>query len=78
LTEKGYAARYTEDYQACPSSACGEALAKNVYWMYGIVIDEKTGIDAKELAARLRSTGVETRPFFLECMNSPYSRRWAV
>ncbi len=46
--------------------------AKNVYWMYGIILDESTGMDAVEFANRLRSKGVDTRPFFLECTSNLY------
>ncbi len=45
--------------------------AKNVYWMYGIVLDEKSGMDAKELANRLNAKGVVTRPFFLGMHEQP-------
>ncbi|MBI5507437.1 MAG: DegT/DnrJ/EryC1/StrS family aminotransferase [Deltaproteobacteria bacterium] len=38
--------------------------AKSVYWMYGLVLDEATGLDATRCAARLKERGVETRPFF--------------
>ncbi|MBI3550098.1 MAG: DegT/DnrJ/EryC1/StrS family aminotransferase [Elusimicrobia bacterium] len=39
--------------------------AKNVYWMYGVVVDEKkAGVDRDGLANRLLERGVETRPFF--------------
>lgn len=36
--------------------------AKNVYWMYGIVLDEKTGFTAETFARELE--GIGTRPFF--------------
>lgn len=45
--------------------------AKNVYWMYGIVVDEGTGMDATELARRLQAGGVQTRPFFLGMHEQP-------
>jgi perosamine synthetase len=45
--------------------------ATNVYWMYGIVIDEATGVDAAQLAVLLRGLGVETRPFFLGMHEQP-------
>jgi perosamine synthetase len=48
-----------------------ELWARNVYWMYGIVLDESTGLDAAELARRLREAGVETRPFFLGMHEQP-------
>ena len=41
-----------------------EPWARNVYWMYGVVLSEDVGMDATQLALRLRERGVETRPFF--------------
>ncbi|MCS6969217.1 MAG: DegT/DnrJ/EryC1/StrS family aminotransferase [Cytophagales bacterium] len=39
--------------------------AKHVYWMYGILIDEKEfGMNRDELAEKLYQHGVETRTFF--------------
>lgn len=48
-----------------------EVWAKNVYWMYGIVLDNKKNIDATELAKRLKREGVDTRPFFLGMHEQP-------
>jgi perosamine synthetase len=45
--------------------------AKNVYWMYGIVLDESTGLDAVQFAQKLKEKGVETRPFFLGMHEQP-------
>jgi len=45
--------------------------AKNVYWMFGIVIDESVGLNAKEFAERLLKSGIETRPFFLGMHEQP-------
>ncbi len=45
--------------------------ARSVFWMYGLVVDEATGLDAVELAARLRERGVDTRPFFLGMHEQP-------
>jgi len=42
-----------------------EPWAKNVYWMYGLVLDESTGMDAAAFAEALAERGVQTRPFFL-------------
>jgi perosamine synthetase len=41
------------------------AWAKNVYWMYGVVLDPSFGINAAEFARLLAEQGVMTRPFFL-------------
>jgi len=39
--------------------------AKNVYWMYSVLIDEeKFGIDRDKLMKELEKEGIETRPFF--------------
>ncbi|MCK4306985.1 DegT/DnrJ/EryC1/StrS family aminotransferase [candidate division WOR-3 bacterium] len=48
-----------------------ESWAKNVYWMYGIVLDENMGMDAKGFARRLLEHGVDTRPFFLGMHEQP-------
>lgn len=45
--------------------------AKNVYWMYGMVLDECVEFDAVEFARRLRELGVDTRPFFLGMHEQP-------
>jgi perosamine synthetase len=42
-----------------------EPWARNIYWMYGVVLSEETGMNASEFAQRLRERGVDTRPFFL-------------
>jgi perosamine synthetase len=48
--------------------------ATNVYWMYGIVLDEQLGFDADEFARRLARRGVATRPFFLSMHEQPVLR----
>jgi len=48
-----------------------EAWAKNVYWMYGIVLEPSTGATAEEFAKRLSERGVMTRPFFLGMHEQP-------
>jgi perosamine synthetase len=49
-----------------------------VYWMYGLVASEATGVDAAELARRLKAAGVETRPFFLGMHEQPVFRERAL
>jgi len=44
---------------------------KNVYWMYAIEIDEKTGLDAERMAIELKQMGIDTRPFFLGLHEQP-------
>jgi perosamine synthetase len=52
--------------------------AKNVYWMFGVVLREDAGLDAAELGVRLAGVGIETRPFFLGMHAQPalLSRGW--
>ena len=48
-----------------------KSWAKNVFWMYGIVLSEETGLDAIKAALLLRAKGVDTRPFFLGMHEQP-------
>jgi len=64
---------YTEALQELPSIRLQtiQPWARSVYWMYGLVLEESTSMDAKELAQRLEAQGVETRPFFLGMHEQP-------
>jgi perosamine synthetase len=64
---------YTERLQDIPGLQLPveEPWARQVYWMYGLVLDESTGLDAGECARRLLSLGVQTRPFFLGLHEQP-------
>lgn len=48
-----------------------EAWARSIYWMFGIVLEEITGMNAAQLAERLRDQGIDTRPFFLGMHEQP-------
>jgi perosamine synthetase len=52
-----------------------EPWARSVYWMYGVVLAEETGMDAAAFARRLADRGVETRPFFLGLHEQPVFHR---
>ncbi len=45
--------------------------ARSVFWMYGLVVDAATGLDAAAFAERLLERGVDTRPFFLGMHEQP-------
>jgi perosamine synthetase len=64
---------YTERLQDIPGIQLPieEPWARQVYWMYGLVLDAATGTNAMEVASRLRSKGIETRPFFLGMHEQP-------
>ncbi len=44
---------------------------KNVYWMYGILVEEKFGLSRDALMAALKQRGVDTRSFFLSMHQQP-------
>ncbi|HAG08568.1 MAG TPA: hypothetical protein DCK87_03250 [Desulfotomaculum sp.] len=45
--------------------------AKNVYWMYGLLIEDEFGMSRDELMDRLREKGIETRTFFYPMHQQP-------
>ncbi|MBC8018200.1 MAG: DegT/DnrJ/EryC1/StrS family aminotransferase [Verrucomicrobia bacterium] len=45
--------------------------ARNVYWVYGIVLGEERDTDAVQVMSQLRALGIETRPFFLGMHEQP-------
>ncbi len=51
-----------------------EPWARSVFWMYGLVVREETGLDAQLLAERLLDRGIETRPFFFGMHAQPVLR----
>lgn len=66
------AATYSEGLAGLPLQLpIQREWAENVYWMYGLVIDEGTGMDADAFAAALAVRGVQTRPFFLGMHEQP-------
>jgi perosamine synthetase len=49
--------------------------ARNVYWMYAVVVKPEFGMTRDELAARLTAEGVETRTFFCPMNQQPFLRK---
>lgn len=49
--------------------------AKNVYWMYGIVLDKSTGFNAESFAKKLAQRSIATRPFFYPLHLQPVLRK---
>ena len=45
--------------------------AKNVYWMYSVLIEPKFGISRDQLMKELRNRQIETRPFFIPMDKQP-------
>ncbi len=61
------AARYTRRLARLPGLTLPveRAWARNVYWMYGMVVEDAFGITRDELRRRLARRGIETRTFFI-------------
>lgn len=49
--------------------------AENIYWVFGIVINEDVPFDADEAMKRLAQKGIGTRPFFWPMHEQPVLRR---
>lgn len=45
--------------------------AKNVYWMYGILVGEQFGLNKEGLMEKLKTLGIETRSFFVPMHKQP-------
>jgi perosamine synthetase len=54
-----------------PSTECAE----NIYWVYGVVLDDAVPFDAVEAMQRLAGQGIGTRPFFWPMHEQPVFRR---
>lgn len=53
----------------------GTDYAENIYWVYGVLIDEKRDLDAAEVMSRLAEKCVGTRPFFWPMHEQPVFRK---
>jgi len=70
------AAKYNEVLKDLPLQiSYVESWAKTSVWMYGIVLNDSVGFDAKEFAGRLMDFGVQSRPFFLGMHEQPVYRK---
>ena len=49
--------------------------AENIYWVYGLVLDERTGMDAETAMKHLADEGIGTRPFFYPMHMQPVFRK---
>lgn len=49
--------------------------AKNVYWMYGILIGPKYGMTRDKLIKELKKKGIETRQFFIPMHQQPVFKK---
>lgn len=49
--------------------------ADNIYWIYGIVLEDSVGCDAEEAMVQLAKRGIGTRPFFWPMHKQPVFRK---
>ena len=49
--------------------------AENIYWVFGVVVDESSGLDAESAMKKLAEKGVGTRPFFYPMHLQPVFRK---
>ena len=55
--------------------AARTAYAENIYWVFGLVLDDSVPFDAKEMMQRLAKLGVGSRPFFWPMHEQPVLRK---
>lgn len=53
----------------------GTDYAENIYWVYGLVLTEESGMDATEMIDRLTRLRIGTRPFFWPMHEQPVFRK---
>lgn len=53
----------------------GTGYAENIYWVYGVVIDDAVPLDAEQAMRLLGGRGIGTRPFFWPMHEQPVFRR---
>src|SRR5215469_1301064 len=51
------------------------AYAENIYWVFGVVLDDSTRFDAAEAMRQLAGHGIGTRPFFWPMHEQPVLRQ---
>jgi len=71
--KRSIAQAYSEQLQDVPGIVLPveEPWARNVYWVWGILLEEETGLGGARFAEKLFKKGVGTRPFFLGMHEQP-------
>jgi len=71
-------AAYTELLSDMPSlqlPAAKTDYAENIYWVYGLVMDDNLALDARDVMLRLAEKKVGTRPFFWPMHEQPVFKK---
>lgn len=72
--KRAMGAAYTEllrDMSGLQLPVAATDYAENIYWVYGVVLDEAVGFDAEEAMRRLGKAGIGTRPYFWPMHEQP-------
>lgn len=78
LRKRRMGARYTALLKGTPGiqlPLTNTSYAENIYWVYGMVLDDSIPFDAKEAMGRLAKLGIGTRPFFWPMHEQPVFRK---
>jgi perosamine synthetase len=70
--------KYTEllsDLDGIDTPVARTQYAKNIYWVYGVVLNENLNADAAEVMRALKERGVGTRPFFWPMHQQPVFKK---
>ncbi|HWA70551.1 MAG TPA: DegT/DnrJ/EryC1/StrS family aminotransferase [Rhizomicrobium sp.] len=71
-------ARYSELLAGTPGlelPPTATNYAESIYWVYGLVLADDVGFDAREMMKRLAKHGIGTRPFFWPMHEQPVFQR---
>ena len=66
--------RYNLLFADCPGVKLPLAntdFAENIYWVFGLVIEDSSGFDARDVLSKLAAQGVGCRPFFYPMHQQP-------
>lgn len=75
--KRGMGTRYTEllsGVQGLQLPLARTDYAENIYWVYGLLLDDTVDFDAEEAMRRLAARGIGTRPFFWPMHEQPVLR----
>lgn len=76
--KRNMGAMYTELLKDVPGIQLplgSTSFARNIYWVYGIMLDPTLGRDAEEIMHQLNKLGIGTRPFFYPMHKQPILKR---
>lgn len=76
--KRAMGAYYTKLLRGTPGVAlplASTGYAENIYWVYGVVLDDDCPADAGEVMRLLSERGIGTRPFFYPMHEQPVFRR---